>query len=155
MPRITALVHTLNDRLRIGRCLETLYPCDDILIVDHGSQDGTARVAHEYAAKVIPVDGNGRLDQCLRGADWILCLDARESLSEALAASLYEWKLEPRSESAYSMFLREETVGGWVQHSAPQTRLVPAGWKSWDGCLPANQGSPVQLAGEVLRFALP
>jgi glycosyltransferase involved in cell wall biosynthesis len=155
MPRITALVHTLNDSLRIGRCLETLYPCDDILIADHGSQDGTVRVAHEYAAKVIPVDDNGMLDRDLRGADWILCLDARESLSEALAASLYEWKLEPAIDSAFSMFLREETVEGWVQHSVPQTRLVPASWKSWDGLLPTNHASAVQLAGEVLRFALP
>jgi len=45
MREITAVLHTQDDALRIGRCLETLYPCDGILIIDHGSKDGTLRVA--------------------------------------------------------------------------------------------------------------
>ena len=53
MPSITALLHTENDALRLGRCLETLYPCDYIHVVDHGSQDGTVPLAREYGARVI------------------------------------------------------------------------------------------------------
>jgi glycosyltransferase involved in cell wall biosynthesis len=53
MREITAVVHTQDDGLRIGRCLETLYPCDEILIVDHGSKDGTVRVAQEYGARIM------------------------------------------------------------------------------------------------------
>jgi len=95
MPPITALVHTKNDALRLGRCLETLYPCDDILIVDHGSHDGTVHVAGEYGARVITAVTGASTDNYLRSPlGWILCLDPRESLTENLAASLFEWKSE-------------------------------------------------------------
>lgn len=158
MPGITALVHTQNDALRIGRCLETLYPCDEILIVDHGSNDGTIRVAREYGAKVARAGIEpGRLQaRDLAGFDWILCLDARESLTESLAASLYEWKTEfPAGQSAFSIFVREETAGGWVENPIPQTRLVPAVWNGWLGNFPANEVSASPLEGDLLRFVLP
>ncbi|HZQ93729.1 MAG TPA: hypothetical protein VFA67_01890 [Candidatus Sulfotelmatobacter sp.] len=157
MPAITALVHTHNDALRIGRCLETLYPCDDILIVDHESEDATVRVAREYGARITRASrGSDGLREQLAPSDWILCLDARESLTESLAASLYEWKTEsPAGRSAFAMFVREETAEGWVENPAPQTRLVPAAWNQWQGNFPANEISACTLEGDVLRFTLP
>jgi glycosyltransferase involved in cell wall biosynthesis len=157
MPGITAVIHTHNDRLRIGRCLETLYPCDDILIVDHGSDDGTLRIANQYGARVTQAklavgDGPGRFAGT---REWILCLDARESLTESLAASLYEWKTESMAQSAFAMFIREETVAGWIENPTPQTRLVPAWWNHWQGNLPLNASSACTLEGDVLRFVLP
>ena len=157
MREITAVVHTQDDALRIGRCLETLYPCDEILIVDHGSKDGTLRVAQEYGARIMRAR-TGSPEVAPRGAtsSWILCLDARESLSESLAASLYEWKTElsPR-QGVFSMFLREETEEGWIENPTPQTRLVPIVWDRWHGFLPINDASACTLEGDLLRFALP
>ena len=158
MPGITALVHTQNDALRIGRCLETLYPCDEILIVDHGSRDGTLRVVQEYGAKIARSKDNGaeHRSHLLAACGWLLCLDARESLTESLAASLYEWKTEsPGGQSAFAMFVREETATGWVENPAPQTRLVPALWNRWQGHFPSNDVSARTLEGDLLRFVLP
>jgi glycosyltransferase involved in cell wall biosynthesis len=156
MPGITALVHTRNDGLRIGRCLETLYPCDELLIVDHGSEDSTLRVAAEYGAKIAHAIGSENHPLRLSGSKWVLCLDARESLTESLAASLYEWKREtPAEQSAFSMFLREETAGGWIDHPTPEIRLVPAHWKHWRGNFPENNLSACTLEGDLLRFVLP
>ena len=158
MPGITALVHTQNDALRLGRCLETLYPCDEIVIVDHASSDGTIRVAREYGARVARAgsESGQLLARDLAGYEWILCLDARESLTESLAASLYEWKTEsPVPESAFSIFLREETVEGWVDNPTPETRLVPSFWNEWRGNLPKNDGASLTLEGDLLRFVLP
>ena len=53
MPSITAVLHTENDALRLGRALETLYPCDDIVVIDHESRDATVRIARQYGAKVV------------------------------------------------------------------------------------------------------
>jgi glycosyltransferase involved in cell wall biosynthesis len=158
MAGITALLHTQNDGLRVGRCLETLYPCDEILIIDYGSDDGTVRVAQEYGARVVRSKAGAPLEQYLRLArtGWILSLDPRESLTEGLAASLFEWKSEAVvGEFTFSMFLREETVQGWIENPAPQTRLVPIGWERWEGRLPANEASALVLEGELLRFVLP
>jgi glycosyltransferase involved in cell wall biosynthesis len=163
MPALTALLHTENDALRLGRCLETLYPCDEILIVDHGSRDGTVQLAREYGARVFDAKSEAKsktaippeIRALVRG--WILCLDPRESLTESLAASLFEWKSEwpAPSRAAFSVFLREETTDGWVQNPAPQTRLVPSDWNRWQGRFPMSEPSALALEGELLSFVFP
>jgi glycosyltransferase involved in cell wall biosynthesis len=166
MTSITALLHTQNDALRLGRALETLYACDDILVVDHGSRDATVRVAREYGARVVNArPGPSPTDYVRSGpgsvnAGWILCLDPHESLTEKLAASLFEWKSESfhakaPAAAAYSVFLREETAEGWVEVPAAQTRLVPQTWNLWKGILPVHEPSALTLEGELLRFAFP
>jgi hypothetical protein len=162
MNRITAVLHTHDDALRLGRCLETLYPCDEILIVDYDSRDRTVQVAREYGARVVDGKAGEFPNSYLRysGAEWILCLDPCESLTEGLAASLFEWKLEAvhssaASSPAFSAFLREETEKGWIENPTAQTRLVPAGWNRWEGGFPAMEPSALTLEGEILRFALP
>jgi hypothetical protein len=160
MSRITAVLHTENDALRLGRCLETLYPCDEILIVDHGSGDGTTLVAHEYGAKVVAAKPGRPPQHYLQAVppEWILCLDPRESLTESLAASLYEWKSVQQagaSAPAFSVFLREETAEGWVEIPAAQTRLVPQNWNRWDRVLPIHEPAAIALEGEILRFVFP
>ena len=161
MNSITALLHTQNDALRLGRCLETLYPCDEIVVVDHGSRDRTVSVAREYGARVVaagngggteryPEFGSGRLA-------WLFCLDPRESLTESLAASLYEWKTQTAEDGsrAFAVHLREETADGWIENPQAQTRLVRADWKRWAGTMPARDEAATVLEGEVLRFVFP
>jgi len=163
MPSITALLHTENDEFRLGRCLETLYPCDDILVVDHASRDRTPELVREYGARVVAaVPGALPLHYLRSGASgWILCLDPRESLTESLAASLFEWKsaLNAPDAPAYSVFLREETAQGWLDLPASQTRLVPATWNLWSKALPASDplaaALTLALEGPLLRFAFP
>jgi len=168
MRRITALLQTRNDGLRLGRCLETLYPCDDILVIDHGSEDDTVRVAREYGARVMAGQPGVSPEYYVaaksdaRDSEWILFLDARESLTEALAATLYEWKSEDStfeknlaSNSAFSVYVREETADGWVVVPVANTRLVPQNWRRWHDALPAHELSAVTLEGELLRFAFP
>ena len=159
MPRITALLRTHNDGLRLGRCLETLYPCDEIVIVDHGSFDGTVEVAREYGARIITNEAGNLPCEYLRliKCEWVLFLDPRESLSESLAASLYEWRMEAQVANtlAFSVFLREETAAGWIRTTAAQTRLVPANWTRWQGKFPASEPSAILLEGDILRFAMP
>jgi hypothetical protein len=166
MVPITALLHTENDALRLGRALETLYACDDILVVDHGSRDHTVRLARAYGARVVeamPGIASGTSSQdYLRhtGDGWTLCLDPCESLTEKLAASLFEWKSEslharPSPAPAFSVFLREETAQGWVEVPVAETRLVPQTWNLWRGRFPVHDPSALPLEGALLRFAFP
>ena len=158
MPSITAIVHTNDDALRLGRLLETLYPCDDIVVIDHESEDGTVTVARDYGATIMRAKPGATPAGYLAvpSSGWILCLDAREALSESLAASLFEWKSEAVSAGApFSVFLREETAEGWLEHPSAQTRLVPATWSQWAGRFPRPDDSAVSLEGDLLRFAFP
>ena len=167
MALITALLFTHNDALRLGRTLETLYACDEILIVDQGSGDATVHVARQYGARVLQASPGVSPAGYVQAATstgpnsrWILCLDPHESLTEKLAASLFEWKSESLhvnapAASAYSVYLREETAEGWVEVPAPQTRLVPSNWNLWKGNLPAQEAGAIVLEGELLRFVFP
>ena len=158
MRTITALLHTQDDALRLGRCLETLYPCDQIVVVDHGSRDLTVRVAREYGAVVLPAERETSQSHLQHfGPAWIFCLEPRESFTEGLAASLFEWKLLPLfpTPSAFSVQIREETDQGWVGIPAAQTRLVHPSWNRWMGRFPINEPSAASLEGELLRFTLP
>lgn len=165
MASITALLHTHNDNSRIGRCLETLYPCDEIVVVDHGSGDGTVETARDYGAQVIQAKAGVAPGYYVRLAPkgWILCLDVRESVSESLAASLFElkseWKCQaeeaPRLTAAFSVFVREETAEGWIAFPTPDTRLVPREWSHWEGTFPVTYPSASPLEGTLLRFSFP
>jgi hypothetical protein len=166
MPPITALLHTANDALRLGRTLELLLPCSEIVIVDHGSIDATRRIAREYGARIVASNivasntrpsANHYLD--LARHDWILCLQPGESITENLQASLFEWSSLPRDavagSIAFSAFVREQTGDRWQELPTPETRLIPRTWTRWHQRLPAPEPSAVPLEGRLLRFALP
>jgi glycosyltransferase involved in cell wall biosynthesis len=160
MPPITAILHTCNDEVRLGRALESLRPCDEIVIVDHGSSDGTLRVAREFAA-IIRSPGPDTSPLSLVASiryDWALFLLPSEALTEDLEASLYEWKLHDPNEvkkiPACSTTVREETSHGWTQ-GRPCTRLIPKGWNRWDGNLPGEDRNSMILLGDLLRFRVP
>jgi hypothetical protein len=158
MPRITALLHTHDDALRLGRALETLRPCDQIVIVDRGSRDATLRIAREYGARIVVPEEAATPASWLQSAtsDWILCLDPSETLTESLEATLLEWKtVREITAPAFSVLLREETDQGWLDLPIPQTRLVPRGWSRWRDGLPVSDPSAVVLVGELLRFVRP
>jgi hypothetical protein len=163
MPPITALLHTRNDALRLGRALEMLLPCTEILIIDHHSVDDSQRVAREYGARIVTADtptANHYLD--LARHDWILCLKPTESITEGLQATLFEWSALPdrgvegvTDGSAFSVLVREQIGEEWVHHPAPETRLIHRSSTLWHGRLPAPAPSAITLQGGLLRFTLP
>ena len=166
MPPITALLHTTNDALRLGRALETVLPCSEILVVDHGSNDTTRQIAREYGARIVHATSLAPLNHCavnhyldLARNDWIFCMEARESQTDGLQASLFEWAALPHEStlgtSAFSVFIRHEVDGVWSDPIGPEIRLVPRSWTWWRGRLPAQQPPAVPLEGELLRFAYP
>jgi glycosyltransferase involved in cell wall biosynthesis len=153
MPSISALIHTSNDERRLGRTLETLRPCDEIVIVDHASSDGTARVARDYGAKVIKavsgVENGAYAHDCKH--DWILCLSPNESLSEALEASLLEWKSNPEVDAAgFGVRVRTQSQDG--NSFTPELRLVNRTKINWQDSPPAMAPDTKILDGDLLRF---
>ena len=162
MLRITALVHTKNDAQRIGRALDSLRPCDEVLVIDHESEDETAKIARDHGAKVkkaVPgvEDGTYALDAT---HDWVLCILPCEALSEGLEASLLSWKHqfdgkekteEPPKVSALAFHLRRETGQGWEPGPA-QTRLVNRRVINWTSKLPPEANGSVVLPGDLLHF---
>lgn len=155
MPKITALILTHNDARRIGRTLDSLRPCDEVLVIDRASDDDTARIAREHGATVKQaIEGVGPGAYAVDTQyEWVLCLLPGEALSEALEASLFEWKeTEPDPDTlGFSCVVREETGTGWRVHR-PEMRLANRNRMEWTGAFPLGQDRAGTIEGYLLKF---
>ncbi len=89
MTPISGLVITLNEAHNIVDCIHSMKQvCDDVVVVDSGSTDGTIELAREHGALVIvqkPFLGDGPqrslgLPHCRHR--WVINLDADERLED-------------------------------------------------------------------------
>jgi hypothetical protein len=158
MPSFTALIHARSgDDRRLGRLLETLRPCDEVLVVNLEEGTEVAEIARQYGATLkqgVPGVAPGAYLVDAKN-DWILSLLPAESLTEGLEASLFEWKHEEHDATeSFAVTLREETQDGWNVHE-PRTRLVNRTIVNWIGDLPKNEADSRVLEGDLLRFRNP
>ena len=95
--KISATIITYNEERNLPRAIESLRCADEILVVDSGSTDRTVEIAEKLGARVMESPWPGYAKQKNLAAenaahDWILSLDADESLSEALEGEI--WRLK-------------------------------------------------------------
>lgn len=153
--KISALLHVRNHALQLGRALDSLCACDEVMVVDHGSTDDTVRVAHEHGARAIRgasrVDCGSYAQQATH--DWVLCLLPEESLTEDLEATLFEFRMTTRSSTAtaFNITIREQQGCQW-QLLPAETRLVNRKQVRWSGALPEPQIQAETLQGYILRI---
>lgn len=90
---VSAVLITLNAASQLRRTLDSLRFCDDLVIVDSGSTDGTLVIAEEFGARVFQKEWMGfgpQKQYAVQQArhDWVLCLDADEQVSVELRQSI-------------------------------------------------------------------
>lgn len=133
--RISALVMARNEARRLPPCLACLKGwVTQVIVLDHGSTDGTAEVARSNGAEVVPVPydadrgacetDRGRSFDALRNeglrhvrGDWVLIVDVDEHISPALAREYVRLASQP--DQAYSGFVptfRNWFCGRWMRH---------------------------------------
>ena len=103
--KISACLITLNEERNLPRCLKSIAPLvDEILVVDSGSTDSTRDLAHKFGARVVAQDWLGYVGQKnfaldRAGHDWILSIDADEEISPELAAAIARIKADPSADA--------------------------------------------------------
>lgn len=120
--KISATIITLNEERNIPRVIESLRCADEILVVDSGSNDRTCEIAANLGARVIESPWPGYAQQKNLASekaehDWVLSLDADESLSEALEAEIWQVKKKGPEYDAYTMPRMAQYLGRWILHS--------------------------------------
>jgi glycosyltransferase involved in cell wall biosynthesis len=108
---LSAAVICLNEAACIGKCLESLRDCAEIVVLDSGSSDGTLAIVDGFVRRGFPIRlvhqpwlGYARQKQHaldLATQPWVFSIDADEWLDDDLRASL------PRLMAA------DESVVGW------------------------------------------
>jgi glycosyltransferase involved in cell wall biosynthesis len=120
--KISATIITFNEERNVARVIESLRCCDEILILDSGSNDRTTEIAAKLGARVEEASWHGYAAQKniaakLATHDWILALDADESLSEALEAEIWQIKKSGPQFEGYTMPRLAQYLGRWILHS--------------------------------------
>ncbi len=120
--KISATIITFNEERNVPRVIESLRCCDEILVLDSGSNDRTVEIATKLDARVIEASWHGYAAQKniaaeLASHDWILSLDADESLSEALEAEIWQIKKNGPKFDGYTMPRLAQYLGRWILHS--------------------------------------
>jgi glycosyltransferase involved in cell wall biosynthesis len=163
--RITATIVTLNEERNIARAIESLRCADEVVVVDSGSTDRTREIATRMGARVIEEPWRGYAAQknfaaCRAANDWILSLDADESLSEELAAEILGLKRDGARFDGYSFPRLAQYLGRWIRHGGwypdRKLRLYDRRKAEWVGEYVHEsvrvKGTTGQLQGNLLHF---
>lgn len=117
---LSAVIITKNAASQLEACLSSLGFCDEVLVVDSGSEDGTVALAQRLGARVIKAEwrGFGPMKQFAveqAAHDWVLCVDADERVSERLRASLLA-ALSAPTFAAYRFPRCNRFMGRYLRH---------------------------------------
>jgi len=147
-PTISAILIVKNERENIAECIGALGFCDEIVIVDSGSSDGTVEIARDLGAKVhVEADWQGFGIQKQRAldhatGDWVLSVDADErvpgKLREEIEAAVADRRYAGYEINRLSWFLGKPLRhGGWYPDHVlrlacrDKARFLPAAVHEW------------------------
>ena len=95
MPKISCAIITYNEEENIGKCLQAVRWCDEIIIVDSDSTDKTLEICKEFNCIINykKFDGYGeqkRYAVSLAKNNWILNVDADEIVTDELRREIQD-----------------------------------------------------------------
>jgi glycosyltransferase involved in cell wall biosynthesis len=149
---LSVAIITCNEEANLERTLRSVAWADEIVVVDSGSNDGTETIARRFRSqffcenwKGFAAQKNSALSKCT--CDWILSLDADESLSEGLAQEMQTLLQGEPPLDGYALSRRNLFLGRWIRFGGfypdRKLRLFRRGAAEFEA-------SPVH---ETLRFA--
>lgn len=93
MPKISAIVITLDEEGNLPSCLESLRWIDEIVVLDSGSRDKTREIARRFTPQVYETEWKGfgetkNLALAKATGEWILWVDADERVTPELSQEI-------------------------------------------------------------------
>ena len=122
--KISFCLITLNEESNLPRCLRSCADlADELVVLDSGSSDGTARIAREFGARFEHQAWLGYVGQknkvlAQAAHDWVFSLDADEELSPELRGEIQQIKsaAPPATTAGFSMPRCVFYEGRWIRH---------------------------------------
>jgi hypothetical protein len=137
VPGYSVLLLTFNEAGNIGRCLDSLHECDDVVVLDSFSSDGTVEIVQARPVKffqrsfdTFAGQRNWAIDSIPFKHPWVLHLDADECMTPALHGELLA-TVSQDEKSAYLLANKLMFMGRWIRHASMfpyyQARLLKVG----------------------------
>lgn len=169
MIKLTVAIITFNEEKNILRCLQSIKDiADEILVVDSYSTDKTKEICLQAGVRFIENPFKGHIEQknyalSLSTYEWVLSLDADESLSPQLLNSIKAIKVNPQNKG-YAFNRLTNYAGKWIYHSGwypdRKLRLVHKKFAQWEGMNPHDilklqhpSEIPSFLNGDLLHYS--
>jgi glycosyltransferase involved in cell wall biosynthesis len=130
-PRVSAIIHTLNEVEQIEECLRSVAWADEVYLVDSFSTDGTVERVRERFPRVrveqreylgAASTKNYAIDRAAH--DWIFVIDADERVTPELRDEIVRTLEGPLERWAYSVGRRNFMLGKEVRYSGLQRDRV-------------------------------
>lgn len=127
--KISVFLITFNEEKNIGKTLDKLTWCDEIIVVDSFSTDRTVEIAEQFGAKVIQMnfEGFGRQKQAALDAcqyPWRLSIDADEVLDDKLISSIQQVLESDQEYQAYYIKRRQVFMGKIFRYGDESGRKI-------------------------------
>ena len=112
-----------NEAAVLAECLANLSWCDEIVVVDAGSDDNTMEIARQFTDKVFSEpDWQGfgiqrQRAQCKTQADWIFMIDADERVTEELRDNILQVVAQNDQRYVYAVPRLSRCFGKYIRHS--------------------------------------
>ncbi|NOT69549.1 MAG: glycosyltransferase family 2 protein [Methylophilaceae bacterium] len=122
MTKISAYVIAYNEAEKVAATLASLGWCDEVILVDSHSTDGTIEIANSMGARVVQVDfqGFGHLrNEALKACsgNWILSVDADERCTPEVQQEVQQIIHATDALDVYLVPRRNYFMGRWIRHS--------------------------------------
>ena len=120
---ISVLIPVKNEAANLAACLASVAWCDDLVVVDSGSTDGTRGIAQKAGARVVDFKWDGHFPKKKNWAlasvpwknEWVFIIDADERATPELAAAMRA-ALQQRQHQGYYVNRRFWFLDGWLNH---------------------------------------
>jgi glycosyltransferase involved in cell wall biosynthesis len=163
-PLLSATVVCRDEAAKIRECLESVRFCDEIVVVDSGSTDGTLALCRELADRVVEREWPGYVAQqnfalSQVTGEWVLSIDADERVTPELAQEITAVLSQAPSDDGFLIPRRVHYLGRWIDHSgwypAARLRLFRRDRGRWQGVDPhlyaVVDGSTGRLRGDIIH----
>jgi len=129
---VSVVLIVRNEEKNISDCLRTVAWCDDVIVIDQGSEDTTVKIAQKHGVRVISSDTRGicnpdrELGIRESKNQWVLILEADERVAVELKNEIISIISDYGNDNvAYSIPFRHYFLGKWIRSCIIMINLQP------------------------------